>query len=294
MGADRIPSCTHTPSTAVPATTGDVLSDGNNPRRQPPPKPTLVGSNLFLLQATDAECAEIGELKADLLAYDKRRRELGISDRRLRRSQVRETLSCDRVRAGVVQTRERPPGLFSCLFWFGRLATTTTPQPPTLLPVTTIRVEGEDPQRPHRLPGTNALIAHQHGRHGRQNGSSAPSDQTGRDVDHVLDMPATTQVFSWDAVVERTCLMPQRKPRLMRAHGPCLAVVFASVQPSWPMLVGGVAARTVWATGLLVLATPGIAVLSPLFVFGEEHRLLPFFFLLHGREYGGREVYSLP
>eukprot|EP00752_Nemacystus_decipiens_P011720 g10401.t1 len=40
-------------------------------------------------------------------------------------------------------------------------------------------------------------------------------------------------------------------------------------QPSWPVLVGGVAARTVWATGLLILATPGIVVLSPLFVLGK-------------------------
>jgi len=42
----------------------------------------------FVAQATDAECAEIGELKKGLLAYDARRRELGISDIRLRRSQV--------------------------------------------------------------------------------------------------------------------------------------------------------------------------------------------------------------
>ncbi|CAN0205105.1 unnamed protein product [Pylaiella littoralis] len=40
-------------------------------------------------------------------------------------------------------------------------------------------------------------------------------------------------------------------------------------QPPWAVLVGGVAARAVWATGLLVLATPGMAVLSPLFAFGK-------------------------
>ncbi|CAN0138215.1 unnamed protein product, partial [Scytosiphon promiscuus] len=40
-------------------------------------------------------------------------------------------------------------------------------------------------------------------------------------------------------------------------------------QSSWPVLVGGIAARAVWATGLMLLATPGIVVLSPLFVLGK-------------------------
>ncbi|CAM9826183.1 unnamed protein product [Ectocarpus sp. 4 AP-2014] len=41
-------------------------------------------------------------------------------------------------------------------------------------------------------------------------------------------------------------------------------------QPSWPALVGGVAARAVWASGLLLLATPGVIILSPLFGLGEQ------------------------
>ncbi|CAN0127455.1 unnamed protein product, partial [Ectocarpus sp. 13 AM-2016] len=38
-------------------------------------------------EATDAECAKIGQLKRDLLAYDAEKRGLGLSDRRLRRPQ---------------------------------------------------------------------------------------------------------------------------------------------------------------------------------------------------------------
>lgn len=45
-------------------------------------------SRRLVAQATDAECAEIRELKKGLLAYDARRRELGMSDIRLRRTQV--------------------------------------------------------------------------------------------------------------------------------------------------------------------------------------------------------------
>lgn len=61
----------------------------------------------------------------------------------------------------------------------------------------------------------------------------------------------------------------------------CARCLFCTaVQPSWPVLVGGVAARTVWATGLLLLATPGIVVLSPLFGLGERNTTAVFAFVV--------------
>lgn len=51
----------------------------------------------FCFQATDAEVAEIGDLKKDLLVYDTERRALGVSDRRLHKPQVRRVAASMRL-----------------------------------------------------------------------------------------------------------------------------------------------------------------------------------------------------
>lgn len=100
-----------------------------------------------------------------------------------------------------------------------------------------------------------------------------PKSKTGLDFVHAPEY--TRPSFCVSSYGDRTGLthastQAPRCPRLILCLR-CLRCV--SLQPSWPVLAGGVAARTVWATGLLLLATPGIVVLSPMFILGEKHRL---------------------
>lgn len=83
--------CHHTP---LNTKSNNVYSNGGSLQHQP-------SSTFFSRQATDAECAEIGVLKNDLLSYDKRRRDLGVSDRRLRRPQVHAYV-CTRMTFNII------------------------------------------------------------------------------------------------------------------------------------------------------------------------------------------------